>query len=417
MGGVGETSFPERFEGLLHVLDPYLQYHSTHESPPVSFIDQEVSKSRGRSMLFTNGPGAFCFALSDTDDYDPPVGAFGSPPWSIPPISSHRSPTPNASFQFVADLGRRPEAAALISEALLSRVISGSILESVERVTLREFQPGRTEVCSWSTARWLQTVVHLPQLRVVDADLNYPCMALLSGLLDIRDERDELRQQTQLSSIPLPAPQLETLQLCRADWRLIANVPPLAGTTDHIAYGPFGGIGAYPMGPVSILPPLPPQPFASRRLAATAAQTIISNIGNPGTGVSSSANPLFSPASFASPPHLNPSEPASHPIVLDTVTLFGQEMPSMEVLRDLLVHPRPFATVLQTRKGASLPLKKLNIRKSQMSEEAFEKLQEVVSEVDWDDKTAYNWKRDLWESTIESTDDNLDALNNLVRKT
>ncbi|KAH8831794.1 hypothetical protein DL96DRAFT_1589058 [Flagelloscypha sp. PMI_526] len=378
MGAVGESSFLECFEGLLH-------------SSPMSSMDQEVSKSRGKSMLFTNGPGALCFALFNSDNCDPYMLHMGlsSPPWSIPPISSYRSPTPNASFQFVADLGRRPEAAVLISEALLSRMISGSILENVEHVTLREFQPGRTEVCSWSTARWLQTVVHLPQLKVVDADINYPCMALLSGLLDIRDEREELRQKTHLSSIPLPAPRLETLQLYRADWRMIANVPPPAGTTDNIAYGPFGGIGAYPMGPVSILPPLPPQPFASRRLAATAAQTIISNGSNPGTGTSSSANPLFSPASFASLPHLNPPEPASHPIVLDTTLC-------MEALRDLL-----------SRKGAGLPLKKSNIRKSQMSEEAFEKLQEAVSEVDWDDKTAYNWKRDF-------TDDNLDVFDNFV---
>ncbi|KAH8824551.1 hypothetical protein DL96DRAFT_212235 [Flagelloscypha sp. PMI_526] len=431
----GQASLPERFEALLRVLEPYFRHDSSHESLDNYITDKFASRFRGKSMLFANGPGAICFALSDVDDYNPPCSSFGSEPGTFLPIShsSYRSPAPNGSFKFTADLSRQADAAASISDALLDRVRSSSLLDNVEHVTLREFHPGRHEVCSWPTARWIQTIVHIPKLKTLDADLNYPCMALLSNLLDVRDQCDgfnTLSQRTFYESVPPSATPLQTLYLHRADWRIITNVPPPAGA--HPAngmippgIGPFGAAaGPIPMGPVPILPPpllhgpmnqslSPPQQLPIPPFGTNSGP--FPPPGNVGPG--GPPNPQMQQPAFQYNPlafHLAPAQQASSHINFNTVVLFGREMPSVEGLYDVLIRPRSIIEVLQGRKGAGLPLKTLILRRSQMTEESLKKLKEVVSEVDWDDRKIHYWKRDLWKKALGSMSENslsgLDAL-------
>ncbi|KAH8824412.1 hypothetical protein DL96DRAFT_207872 [Flagelloscypha sp. PMI_526] len=441
MVAVGEPPLLERFERLLQVLDSnlqgdsdsyvvdnfdlYVQDDTDHAPPPLTEY-QAKSKFRRTSMLFTNGSGAICFALSDGDDYDPPVRLSGSPPGYVPPIPSYKSPAPNPSFQFTADLSRHPEAAQQISEALLSKIKSGSLLENVEHVILREFQPGMSDACSWPTARWLQTVVRLPQLKTLDVDLNFTCMAVLFGLLDVRHERESntLTYSSPLGFFPPSAVQLQSLYLHRADPRILTGIPappvvhmppPIAGVNNGISptHSPFGGHLPLLAGPVSVLP-YPPslrstQPTNNNTpVTVSPGQTIGYDGGNPST-TSRHFTHSSRAAHSQSWAHFNLTRPVSPPKTLQRVKLFGQHVPFVESLYPFLIQQRTIADVFQGRKDAGLALKKLTIQNSQMSEETFEELKEVVPEVDWDSGMNCNWKRDLWDNALGNIDSNLNA--------
>ncbi|KAH8797891.1 hypothetical protein DL96DRAFT_1720798 [Flagelloscypha sp. PMI_526] len=446
VGTVGEPPFLERFERLLQVLDTYLncdsdsyvveksdlyvQDDSDHEAHPLNSGYQAVSKSQKTSMLFTNGSGALCFALSDTYDYDPPFMPFGSAYRFVPAISSYRSPAPDPWFQFIADLSRHRESAAQISEALLSRIKSGSLLGNVEHVILREFQPGLADVCSWPTARWLQTVVHLPRLKKLDADLNLPSMVVLFGLLDVHQKGQSfaLTHGAELGSIPPSAVQLQSLNLHRVDPRLLTNVPapavanspapPLHGlpgvnTIINPALNPFGGHMPAPISPFSILPyPPPSRPTQSPNnhipLVVSPVETILHSGGHPNTASHSLMNSAIPAQSQSWPWHSNLTGPVSPPKVLQPSILFGKEVPSVESLREFLIEMRSIVGVFQGRKDAGLPLEKLTIRSSEMSEETSEKLKEIVSEVDWDREKNYDWKN-FWDNAFGNIDGNLNA--------
>ncbi|KAH8824438.1 hypothetical protein DL96DRAFT_1614093 [Flagelloscypha sp. PMI_526] len=247
-------------------------------------------------------------------------------------------------------------------------------------------------------------------------------MALLTSLLDVRDRKEEFHTSAQrvfLDSIPPSAIRLQTLNLRGVSWRITNKSPPIGGEgITHSAPGLVGSPAAVPVGQLFILPQPQYRPLFPYQLHfimdpsptfrpshATISDRFL--YGGP-----SSPAPLQRQTSNLP---LGPSESAPSSNGFETVILFGREMPSVEALYDDLIRQRSLVEVLQGRRDAGLPLQTLVFRQSQLSEESFKELEEVVSEVDWDDRNVQSWKGQLWKKAVEgNAGDNSNALDVLV---